>query len=484
MILNNIVKILLIEDEEYDVMRVKRTLGPFKDRLIIKKIESDGQSALDYLSANKNQIDVVIMDFQIVGGITGESLIKAMKEIDPLLQIIVITKMTVNVTDYDFANALLEAGAMWYCTKYPGDIEDFIYQPTDFILSIINAYHKKQLVIKERRSTAKLKSNVQEILQQNRIIGESESILKLKGQIEKAASQEATVLISGESGTGKELVARHIHYLSKRRYEKFVTINSGSLPYELIESELFGFEKGSFTGANYSKVGLFELANRGSIFLDEISELPLSAQVKLLRVLQEGEIDKIGRTDKLNVNVRIIAATNKNLSEEIKNMRFREDLFYRLNVVTLYVPPLRERREDLPLLIDHFLKRFCEEMSLKIPKIKDDALHFLKQQSWPGNVRQLQNVLRRLLFMGNDVISVQDVEQAVGNVNVATKGNGQSIFEWNREKILPWRDMEKKVKSEYFSFVRDHCSSDSEAARLLGLAPPNFYRMCKELGLK
>ncbi|MCB0281670.1 MAG: sigma-54-dependent Fis family transcriptional regulator [Calditrichae bacterium] len=483
MILNKIIKILLIEDEEYDVKRVRRTLEPFKDRLVIKKVESDGQSALEYLAENKNLIDVVIMDFQIVGGITGESLIKAMKEIDSLLQIIVITKMTVNVTDYDFANALLEAGAMWYCTKYPGDIEDFIYQPTDFILSIMNAYHKKHILIKEKRSTAKLKSNVQEILENNRIIGESQSITKLKNQIEKAAAQEATVLVTGESGTGKELVARHIHYLSNRRYEKYVTINSGSLPHELIESELFGFEKGSFTGANYSKVGLFELANRGTIFLDEIAELPLSAQVKLLRVLQEGEIDKIGRTEKLNVDVRIIAATNKVLQEEIKERRFREDLFYRLNVVTIYVPPMRERTEDVPMLVEHFLEKFCREMSLAAPQIKDEAVLYMQKQPWPGNVRQLQNVLRRLLFLGVNVITRQDVEQALGGAQQTSSKNGNS-FEWNRHEILPWRDMEKKIKSEYFNFVRENCSSDSEAARILGLAPPNYYRMCKELGLK
>ena len=288
MLYNRKIHVLLIEDEEYDVRRVQNTLKPFAERIILRDITSDGHSALELLQAHKGQYEVVIMDFQIAGSLTGEELILRMKAVDPALQIIVITKRTINITDFDFANRLLEAGAMWYCTKYPGDIEAYIYQPTDFILSIFNAAEKRRLELEQQRSNRKLSQNVEDILREKRIIGESEVVQKLKQQIAMCANNDAIVLIRGLSGTGKELVAANIHYQSRRRLEKFVAINCGSLPQDLIESELFGFEKGAFTGAQERKKGLFEIADNGTLFLDEIAEMPLSAQVKLLRVIQEG----------------------------------------------------------------------------------------------------------------------------------------------------------------------------------------------------
>ncbi|KAA3610093.1 MAG: sigma-54-dependent Fis family transcriptional regulator [Calditrichaeota bacterium] len=485
MILKNNINILLIEDEEYDVRRVKNTLTPFQDKIKISKVVADGESALKALKKNSNNYDVIIMDFQIVGGITGESLIRAIKQIDDTLQIIVVTKMTVNISDFDFANALLEAGAMWYCTKYPGDIENYIYQPTDFILSIINAYQKRKLEIKQRNADGKLKKKVDEILSGKQILGNSKAIQTVREQIERAALQDATVLIYGASGTGKELVAKHIHYKSKRKYEKLITVNSGSLPHELIESELFGFERGSFTGAYQDKKGLFEVANNSSIFLDEIGELPLSAQVKLLRVLQEGEIDKIGRTEKIKINARIIAATNVDLQEAIANKTFREDLFYRLNVVNINIPPLKKRPEDIPLLVDFFINKYIEELSMELPKMEDGVLDLLQKFPWPGNVRQLQNVLQRLLFVTHGTITTDDVENALGFKREFSRFDTEkSTINWEPGHILPWREMEKKLKRDYFQFVRNQKSSDAEAAKELGLAPPNYYRMCKELGLK
>lgn len=479
--MNNI-HILLIEDEEYDVRRVRNTLLPLKDRLLIDHIVADGLSALEYLQKKSPSTDVVIMDFQISGGINGEMLIRKIKEIDPTIQIIVVTKMTINMTDFNFANSLLEAGAMWYCTKYPGDIEEYIYQPTDFILSIINAYQKRRLEKKEKKSRSKLKQSIQEILKQNNIVGSSKGIDKLRKQIERAAGQGSTVLISGESGTGKELVARNIHYKSQRKYDNIVTINCGSLPSELIDSELFGYEKGAFTGAFQKKKGFFERAANGTVFLDEIGELPLAAQVKLLRVLQEGEIDKIGRTERLKVDVRVLAATNKNLVDEVKNKSFREDLFYRLNVVTLRVPPLRERLEDIPELLDWFVSRFASEMNIDAPEFLPDAVRALQKYNWPGNVRQLQNVIRRLLFMMPDVINADNIAETLSGMNPSSTVDSKAY--WSDGNIIPWREMERKMRKEYFSFVRKKCRSDSEAANLLGLAPPNFHRMCKELGLK
>lgn len=483
--LNQKINVLLIEDEVYDVKRVERTLSPFQDYIKIRKVVADGQTAIKTLEENQGLFDVVIMDFQLAGGISGETLIHRIKEIDPTLQIIVITKMTVNISDFEFANRLLEAGAMWYCTKYPGDIEEFIYQPTDFILSILNAFEKRRLLKQEQKSKRKLNRTIEELLAKKILIGESEAMRELREKIQRISLQEATVLITGESGTGKELVATHLHYLSKRRYEKFLTINCGSLPHELIESELFGFEKGSFTGASEKKIGLFEAANHGTIFLDEIGELPLSAQVKLLRVLQDGEIDKIGRTDKIKVDVRVIAATNKNLIKAIQEKKFREDLFYRLNVIHLHIPPLRERPRDVEILLDYYLKHFGQEMGISVPKITSEALNYLKSFEWPGNVRQLQNVVQRLLYNSNGVVNVKDVKQALGLFlhGYADEENRQK-FKWDAEHVLPWREMERELKRSYFEFVRRHTRSDAEAARKLGLAPPNYHRMCKELGIK
>ncbi|MBD3223413.1 MAG: response regulator [Caldithrix sp.] len=479
------IHILLIEDEDYDVQRVRKTLEPFRQRLIIKDVVADGQAALDLLQKRPGAYDVIIMDYQIVGGVSGEQLIRRIKAIDDTLQIIVITKMTVNITDYDFANRLMTAGAMWYCTKYPGDIEDYIYQPTDFILSILNAYEKRTLEREKRRSLKKLDRTIEEILQSKVIVGRSAAIETLRSQIERIAGHDTTVLITGESGTGKELVATHLHYRSDRKSEKFVPINSGSLPQELIESELFGYEKGAFTGAGREKAGLFEIADHGTVFLDEIAELPSSAQVKLLRVLQEGEIDKIGRTSKINVNVRIIAATNKDLRERVRQKKFREDLFYRLNVVTLHVPGLRERKEDIPLLIDHFLKTFSAKYAVEAPEITEQAVRVLQNFEWKGNVRQLQNVIQRLLMLGEEVIDEEDIRNALGiRDGYQAAGHLNSRVFWDEAHIVSWRDMEKNLKRDYFKFVRDKTQSDAEAARRLGLAPPNYYRMCKELGLK
>lgn len=289
----DLINILLIEDEEFDVMRVKKTVSYYDNRIKIIDVVSNGRAALELLRDSHDKYDVVILDYQISGGLKGEELIAQMKSYDPFIQIIVITKMTINITNYDFANNLMRAGAYWYCTKYPSNIENYIYQPTDFILSIFNAYEKKRLERYKTRSDKKLTQNIQSILELKKIIGDSEPMIQLKDNIEKYAKSDVNVLINGSSGTGKELVAWNIHLNSKRKYENFIPINCGSIPGELIESELFGYEKGSFTGASNNKQGLFEVANHGTLFLDEVAELPLAAQVKLLRVIQEGEIEKI-----------------------------------------------------------------------------------------------------------------------------------------------------------------------------------------------
>ena len=475
------INLLLIEDESYDVNRVKRTLAPFSEQVIIKNIVADGQSAIDLLSEQEEELDVIIMDYQIVGPLSGERLIRKIKTIDPFIQIIVITKMTVNVTDFEFANRLIEAGAMWFCTKYPSDIKEYIYQPTDLLLSILNAYEKKRLNQDKSKSTFQLNQSIKNRLEKMKIIGESPAIKRLIKQIEKTAQQDTTVLISGASGTGKELVATHVHYLSKRRFEEFVTVNAGSIPGELVESELFGFEKGSFTGAVSNKKGLFETANNGTIFLDEIGELSMSSQVKLLRVLQDGEIDKIGRTEKIKVNVRVIAATNTDLDKAIEEKKFRGDLYWRLNVIPLYVPTLRERIEDIPLLTDYFVDKYCRQMALSKPEFNSDVMEILQSYEWPGNIRQLQNVIQRILISCEGEVKKDDVLSLLGSKKTGTITGPEF---WFGDKILKWKEMENIFRWRYFNYVKDKTKSESEAARQLGIAPSNFYRMCNKLGIK
>jgi len=480
----NLISILLIEDEDFDVQRVKNTVNYYSSKMAVTDIVSNGRAALELLHANSDEYDVVILDFQISGGLRGEELIKEIKLIDPFVQIIVITKMTINITDFAFANNLIKAGAFWYCTKYPGNIEDYIYQPTDFILSIVNAYEKKKLEKQKVKSDKRLMKNIDTILESKRIIGESGPMIALKDAIEKYARSDANVLISGSSGTGKELVAWNIHMKSKRRYENFVPINCGSIPHELIESELFGYEKGSFTGANTTKAGLFEVANNGTVFLDEVAELSPSAQVKLLRVIQEGEIEKIGRKESLSVNVRIIAATNKDLAAEVNAGRFREDLYYRLNVVQLDVPALRVRGNDILLLFNYFLNYFSSDIDMPKPVLEPKAEEILLNYKWPGNVRELRNVVQRLVLNGEEKITAKDVSNPAilrNNVTVKELAN----FDENvGGDIRTYKEMEKIFRKNYFKYVRSISTSDSNAAEKLGLAPSNFYRMCKELGIK
>ncbi len=444
------VKILLIEDEEFDVRRVKNTIKPYSHFIEILSVVSDGNSAIQLIENNPGSYDVIIMDYQIAGNISGEKLIRKIKQLDPLIQIIVITKMTINLTDYEFAQKLVDAGAMWYCTKYPGDIEEFIYQPTDFLLSIMNAYEKKRLTKEKMKSEGKLKQNINKILEEKELVGRSEAIEYIKMQINNVAATDATIVIRGESGTGKELVATRVHYLSNRKFENFVyqsekmsqiielasqvaqtdstvlllgesgtgksllakaihfnsarrdgpfiVVNCPSIPENLLESELFGHVKGAFTGAIRDKKGKFELANGGTIFLDEIGDLENHLQAKLLRVLQERVIERVGDVKTIPVDVRVIAATNQNLEQLVLEKKFREDLYYRLSVFPITIPPLRERKEEIPLLV----KNFIHKMGKNGYEISDEFLEMLEKYDWPGNIRELENVIERALILCKD----------------------------------------------------------------------------------
>ncbi len=481
---SSVIRVLLVEDEDFDVARVKKTVSLSTTRIQVEDVVSNGKSALDKIRDNPDFYDVVILDYQISGGLRGEELIHKMKELDQFLQIIVITKMTINTTDFDFANNLLKAGAYWYCTKYPGNIEDYVYQPTDFILSIVNAYERKKLEKQKLKSDKRLKQSNENLLESKKIIGESKPMIQLNEIIEKYARSEANLLISGASGTGKELVAWNIHLKSKRNYEKFIPINCGSIPHDLVESELFGYERGAFTGATNTKAGLFEIANNGTIFLDEVGELPLQAQVKLLRVIQEGEIEKIGRKESLTVNVRIIAATNKNLTAEVNEGRFREDLYYRLAVIPLDIVPLCKRGSDILLLFNHFLNYFSRDIDMQPPALDTKAKDILMNYKWPGNVRELRNVAQRLVLNCTDKITAKDVTNHMTMRNPIPTKDESVIDDLYAGQVLPLPEMEKMFRVRYFKYVRSISSSDSNAAEKLGLAPSNFYRMLKELGLK
>ncbi len=250
------------------------------------------------------------------------------------------------------------------------------------------------------------------------IIGNSQGIRDVFGVVEKAATSESTVMIFGESGTGKELIARALHQNSKRESKPFIAVNCGAIPHELLESELFGYEKGAFTGASHTRIGRLELANEGTVFLDEIGDMPAALQVKLLRVLAEQEIDRLGGSKPVKVNVRFITATHRNLEDEIKEGKFREDLYYRLNIIPIVIPPLRDRKSDIPLLVQHFLKRCNENQDRQVKVISDETIQMLANYSWPGNIRELGNFIERMVVLSvGDNITPRDLpEKVLGEV--------------------------------------------------------------------
>ena len=286
---------------------------------------------------------------------------------------------------------------------------DYISKPPDLnrlLITIRNATDKSVLV-SEAKTLKKRISKIQEI------IGESTAINKIKETIEKVAPTEARVLVTGENGSGKELVARWLHEYSNRNKTTLVEVNCAAIPTELIESELFGHEKGSFTSAVKQRIGKFEQANNGTLFLDEVGDMSLEAQAKVLRALQEGVITRVGGEKDIKVNVRVIAATNKNLLEEVEAKRFRMDLYHRLSVILIHVPTLNERRDDIPLLIKHFLEIICNEYGIKTKQIEKEALEALVNYNWTGNIRELRNIVERLIILSGQTITVKDVEDNV-----------------------------------------------------------------------
>ena len=293
---------------------------------------------------------------------------------------------------------------------------DFIEKPFDLnrlLVTTKNALEQKHLKAENSRSKQEISALRKKMASKNQMIGESEAIQHVRAIIEKVAPTEARVMITGDNGTGKEVVARLLHEGSQRADKPMVEVNCAAIPSELIESELFGHMKGAFTGAVKDRAGKFEQADGGTLFLDEIGDMSLAAQTKVLRALQENEITRVGSDKPIKVNVRVIAATNKDLQAEIAAHRFREDLFHRLNVIPVHVPKLDERKEDIPLLVEHFNKLICNEMGISSKTFSEDAIAALQARSWTGNIRELRNVVERLLILGGSTISKTDVEMFV-----------------------------------------------------------------------
>ena len=370
-------KVLVADDEQ--------SMREFLDIMLRKEdyrvtSASNGEEVIRLME--KEIFDLILMDIRMPR-MDGITVLKKVKALSPETIVIMITAYA----SADTAIKAMKEGAYDYITK-PFKVEEIK-------LIIKNALEKKNL----QKENTLLKQVVKDRYHFGNIIGQSPKMLALYDLLEKVAGTKTIILITGESGTGKELVAKAIHYNSSRKDKPFVTLNCGAIPESLIESELFGHVKGAFTDAIATKKGLFEVADEGTIFLDEISELPLLMQVKLLRVLQDREFKRVGGTEDIKVDVRIISATNKDLEEAVREKRFREDLFYRLNVIQIKLPPLRERREDIPLLSNHFLKKYSEELNKNISAISPDALRILLNYEYPGNVRELQNIVERAVAL-------------------------------------------------------------------------------------
>ncbi len=367
---------LLIIDDEKSLLEVLEVV--FKKEGYKVKTATSGTEALEIL--NSNSVDLVITDIRMPH-ISGMDVLRFVKNNTPEVPVIVITAYG----SIQQAVEALKAGALDYIVK-PFDVEELK-------ILVARGLERKHLEMEN----ILLKKDLKEKFRFEDMIGKSRVMQEIYTLIEKVAGTDSTVLITGESGTGKELAARAIHNLSRRKDKPFITINCAALPENLLESELFGHTKGSFTGAVAEKKGMFEIASHGTLFLDEIGEMSPWLQVKLLRALQEKKIRRVGGTDEIPVDVRVIAATNQDLKKRIEEGKFREDLYYRLNVIAFEMPPLRKRVEDIPLLVQHFLQKYCKQMGKKMKRLAPEVVGIFEAYPWPGNIRELENVIERIV---------------------------------------------------------------------------------------
>ncbi|MDX1829139.1 MAG: sigma-54 dependent transcriptional regulator [Lutibacter sp.] len=380
-------KILLIEDESAIRRVLKKIITEENENYEVEEAE-DGLIGVNLIT--KFDYDLILCDIKMPK-MDGVEVLEKIKKLKPEIPIVMLS----GHGDLDTAVNTMRLGAFDYISK-PPDLNRLLN-------TVRNALDRKKLVVENTILKKKVSKKYE-------MIGESNPILHIKDIIEKVAPTDARVLITGENGTGKELVAHWLHEKSERTKAPMVEVNCAAIPSELIESELFGHIKGSFTGANKDRAGKFEAANGGTIFLDEIGDMSLSAQAKVLRALQENKISRVGSDKDIKVNVRVIAATNKNLKEEIEKGKFREDLYHRLAVILINVPSLNERREDIPLLVNFFANQIANEQGNTVKLFSEKALKLLQNYDWTGNIRELRNVVERLIILGGKEVTEKDVE--------------------------------------------------------------------------
>jgi|TARA_B110000037_G_scaffold27652_1_gene32689 DNA-binding NtrC family response regulator len=380
-------KILIIEDESAIRRVLKKIISEENDSYEVFEAE-DGLEGIEKVL--KEDFDLILCDVKMPK-MDGVEVLEKIKKIKSEIPIVMIS----GHGDLDLAVNTMKLGAFDYISK-PPDLNRLLN-------TVRNALDRKELVLENKRLKKKVSKKYD-------MIGESSEIMYIKEMIEKVAITDARVLITGPNGTGKELVAHWLHEKSNRTKGPMIEVNCAAIPSELIESELFGHVKGSFTGANKDRAGKFEVASGGTIFLDEIGDMSLSAQAKVLRALQESKISRVGSDRDIKVDVRVVAATNKNLTEEIKEGRFREDLYHRLAVILIKVPSLNNRRNDIPLLIDFFSQKIAEEQGIAVKNFTKEAVQLLKTYDWTGNIRELRNVIERLIILGENQVSENDVQ--------------------------------------------------------------------------
>jgi len=431
---------LLIADDDPGLREsLERTLTREGYRVVLA---SDGRAALERVQAGG--VDLIVTDLKMPG-LTGLELLRAAKAILPDVDVILLTAFGT----VEEAVKAMKDGAYDFLTKP--------FRREQLVKLIDKALERRDLIEQNRA----LKKQLEDLRAKGQMIGASPSFRRMMTLIEQIADSSATILIQGESGTGKELVARTIHERSARRNGPFVAVNCAALPESLLESELFGYEKGAFTGAGGRKEGRFELAGGGTLFLDEVADLSLVTQPKILRVLQEGEFERLGGTRSLQVDVRIVAATNQDLAGMVKEKRFREDLDYRLNVITIRVPPLRERHEDIRVLAQHYLRVYAAKNGRKLEGFTGEAVERLESYAWPGNVRELENLIERsVLLARKDRIDAEDLPEEIGGVKRPP-----------RDAILelvgtPLTEIEQRLLDET---LRITGGNKTQAAKLLGI---------------
>jgi DNA-binding NtrC family response regulator len=420
---------ILVVDDESAIRKALREILEFEDYVV-----TEAENGIDaIIKVKQKKFDVVILDIKMPK-MDGIEALERIQEMSPETPVIMIS----GHANIDTAVEAVKKGAF-----------DFISKPPDLnrlLITIRNALDKSTLITE----TKVLKRKVAGRKATQEIIGSTSGIQRIKDTIERVAPTDARVLIAGDNGTGKELVARWLHHKSNRAEFPIIEVNCAAIPSELIESELFGHEKGSFTNAYSKRIGKFELANKGTIFLDEIGDMSLSAQAKVLRALQENRITRVGGDKEIQVDVRVIAASNKDLRKQIEQGKFREDLYHRIAVIILEIPALNQRREDIPELVEHFVNQICRENGSEYKEFTSDAIELLKELNWTGNIRELRNVVERLIILGGKKIGIMDI-----NNYVTPDARPGSLIKDLFSKFEDFESAADYLKKEYEVFKAD-----------------------------